>query len=94
MRGVLIAGFDPAARYRLDHQVALRDEPFGALAYHYGSRRLVFLRSRPLVGIVRDLAGHTSAAAAVDAAVPPGRREGHLRALASLVRSGMLVEAP
>ena len=24
-------------------QVALRDESFGALAYHYGTRRLLFL---------------------------------------------------
>ncbi|MCY7299756.1 MAG: mycofactocin biosynthesis chaperone MftB, partial [Ilumatobacteraceae bacterium] len=27
----------------LHPQVALRPEPFGALAYHYGNRRLVFL---------------------------------------------------
>jgi hypothetical protein len=32
--------------------VALRDESFGALAYHYGTRRLLFLKSRPLVELV------------------------------------------
>ncbi|MCX6513169.1 MAG: mycofactocin biosynthesis chaperone MftB [Actinobacteria bacterium] len=32
----------------LHPEVALRDESFGALAYHYGNRRLVFLKSRPL----------------------------------------------
>ena len=41
--------FDPARPYRLHPQVALRDERFGALAYHYGNRRLIFLRSRELV---------------------------------------------
>jgi len=28
----------------LHPQVALRPEPFGALAYHYGNRKLVFLK--------------------------------------------------
>ncbi|MGZ4705982.1 MAG: mycofactocin biosynthesis chaperone MftB, partial [Acidimicrobiales bacterium] len=32
--------FDPTKPYRLDPRVALRPEPFGALAYHYGNRRL------------------------------------------------------
>ena len=48
------APFDPApstrsARYRLDPRVALRPEPFGALAYHYGNRRLTLLRAPELV---------------------------------------------
>ena len=41
--------------WRLDPQVAVRDEPFGALAYHYGNRRLVFLKSRTLVELVSTL---------------------------------------
>jgi len=40
---------------RLDERVALRPEPFGALAYHYGNRRLVFLRSEDMVRVVRSL---------------------------------------
>ena len=91
MRGVLIADFDPAAPYRLDPRVALRDEPFGALAYHYGSRRLSFLRSPELVEVLRCLERHTSAAAAVDSVVAVPDRERHLRALAALVRSEMVV---
>jgi mycofactocin biosynthesis protein MftB len=31
-------------RLMLHPQVALRPEPFGALAYHYGNRKLVFLK--------------------------------------------------
>ena len=33
----------------LDPQVALRPEPFGALAYHYGNRRLMFLKHPDMV---------------------------------------------
>ncbi len=32
------------APLELHPQVALRPEPFGALAYHYGNRRLIFLK--------------------------------------------------
>jgi putative mycofactocin binding protein MftB len=34
--------------------VALRPEPFGALAYHFGNRRLVFLRRPELVARKRN----------------------------------------
>ena len=30
--------------WRLDDAVSLRPEPFGALAYHFGTRRLSFLK--------------------------------------------------
>ncbi len=93
MRGVLITVFDPAAAYRLDPRVTLRDEPFGALAYHYGNRRLSFVRSTALVEVLRCLERHPSAAAAVDSLVPAAERGRHLRALAALAGSGMLVPA-
>jgi putative mycofactocin binding protein MftB len=44
----------------LHPQVALRPEPFGALAYHYGNRRLVFLRHPDIVRVVSNLSQHTS----------------------------------
>ena len=44
----------------LHPQVALRPEPFGALAYHYGNRRLVFLRHPDIVRVVSSLAEHSS----------------------------------
>ena len=42
-------------RLILDPQVALRPEPFGALAYHYGTRRLIFLKHPDVVRVVRAL---------------------------------------
>ena len=82
--------FDPTRAWRLDPQVALRDEEFGALAYHYGTRRLVFLKSRALVEIVRGLAEHDSAAAAIGAAVPSGERASYEAALARLAGSEII----
>jgi putative mycofactocin binding protein MftB len=82
-----VAGFDTAARYQLDPDVALRPEPFGALAYHYGSRRLTFLRSRLLADLVRELDQHESVEAALEAVVPQSGRASYRKALASLADS-------
>ena len=81
--------FDSARPWRLHPQVALRPEPFGALAYHYGNRRLVFLRAPELVELVRSLEGHPTADAALEA-VPEGRRAAFRRALDSLSGSQMI----
>lgn len=75
----------------LHPQVALRPEPFGALAYHYGTRRLVFLKHPDVVGVVRALAEHESVAATLDACgIAPERRPAFERALVSLLDSGIL----
>ena len=75
----------------LHPQVALRPEPFGALAYHYGNRRLVFLKHPDVVRVVRSLDEHESVGAALDAAgIAPARRPSFERAIGSLVESGML----
>lgn len=42
---------------QLSPDVALRPEPFGALAYHFGNRRLTFLKRPELVSLVRELDG-------------------------------------
>ncbi len=76
--------------WRLNTQVALRDESFGALAYHYGNRRLVFLKSRALVDLVSSLHEYPSAAEAIDALVPEGQRASYRRALARLADSGVI----
>ena len=77
----------------LHPQVALRPEPFGALAYHYGNRRLVFLKHPDVVRVVGALGAHASVDAALDAcAIDPARRPTFHRALASLVASEMLLE--
>lgn len=86
-----MSDFDSSRPYCLERQVALRPEPFGALAYHYGSRRLTFLRSRLLADLVRDLENHDSVEAALEAVVPPTSRSSYRRALASLATSRFIV---
>lgn len=71
--------------------VALRAEPFGALAYHYGNRRLTFLRSPELVELVEHLGEHESATEALDARSIAGDRRARLeRALSSLCASEVI----
>jgi putative mycofactocin binding protein MftB len=75
----------------LDQRVALRSEPFGALAYHYGTRRLVFLKHPDLVRVVRVLGDHDSVGDAIAACgIEPHRHRSFARAIASLVESEML----
>jgi mycofactocin biosynthesis protein MftB len=82
--------FDPTRTWRLHPQVALRDESFGALAYHYGTRRLLFLKSRPLVELVSSLDRFDSAAAAIEALVPQNEQAQYTRALARLAKSEII----
>ena len=84
------AAFAVERAWRLNPNVALRDESFGALAYHYGNRRLVFLKSRTLVELVSSLHEYPSAADALDALVPAGQRAVYERALARLAASGVI----
>ena len=77
--------------YRLNPAVAVRPEPFGALVYHFGNRRLSFLKTRQLVTVVRLLASHDSAADALDAAgVPASQWPRYLAALAALADSEVI----
>jgi putative mycofactocin binding protein MftB len=81
-------------RLALDPRVALRDEPFGALAYHYGTRRLVFLRHPDVVTVVRSLDGTATLAAALAAAgVAEHRGSAFERAAAELQTSGLIHDA-
>ena len=83
-------GFDLDRAWRVSDGVALRPEPFGALAYHFGNRRLSFLKAPELVDLVRGLGSHHCVSDAL-AAVPDGRRDAYLRALASLAAADMIV---
>jgi len=76
--------------WQLNPQVALRDESFGALAYHYGNRRLVFLKSRLLVELVSSLCDYPSATEAIAAVVPEGQHDSYRRALARLAASEVI----
>ena len=88
----LAVPFDADRAYRLHEQVALRPEPFGALAYHYGNRRLNFLRAKELVALVESLDAHESVRAAFSAAeIDPRRWPSFEKALASLAASDFLV---
>ena len=84
------SAFASEKAWQLNPQVALRDETFGALAYHYGNRRLVFLKSRTLVELVSSLRDYPSAAEAVDALVPEAQRAAYRRALARLADSEVI----
>ena len=78
-------GLRPRAPLRAPSSGRAASEPFGALAYHYGNRRLTFLRSESLVELVRGLDRHPSAAAALDAlGVPDQDRTRLWRALEQL----------
>jgi putative mycofactocin binding protein MftB len=73
--------------------VAVRPEPFGALLYHFGTRRLSFLKDRALTEIVRSLAVHPDARSAITAAGVPGAPPAPiLSALSTLAGTGMIVE--
>jgi mycofactocin biosynthesis protein MftB len=82
--------FDESRHWRLSDHVSLRDESFGALAYHHDSRRLVFLKSRDLVELVRRLDDFDSARSAVDELVAEGERDRYVAALAHLSSSGLI----
>jgi mycofactocin biosynthesis protein MftB len=83
--------FDLERAWALDPQVALRPEPFGALAYHFGTRRLSFLKSRTLLAVVESLASQPSARAACEeAGVSQAELPQYTRALAKLAETGMI----
>jgi putative mycofactocin binding protein MftB len=83
--------FDPALPWQKARSVALRPEPFGALVYHFGNRKLSFLKSKTLVAVVEALAEQPSASATLTAcAVPEAQRAAYVKALADLARSQMI----
>lgn len=80
-----------ASAWALSPLVALRPEPFGALAYHFGNRRLTFLKRPQLVEVVRGLAEHRDVESALAAAgVAPGQYDAYLVALAGLAQADMI----
>lgn len=79
-------GWDAARAWRLHPSVGLRGETFGALAYHFGTRRLTFLKDVLLADVVRSLADHRDGSSALAAAgVGQDRRDRYDAALHSLV---------
>lgn len=75
-------------------QVSIRPEPFGALLYHFGTRRLSFLKSRQLLAVVEGVDAATDVREALAAAgVAESDIPSYLSALRTLQDSQMLVEA-
>ncbi|WP_220084560.1 mycofactocin biosynthesis chaperone MftB [Mycolicibacterium vulneris] len=86
------APFDPDRGWRLHPQVAVRPEPFGALLYHFGTRKLSFLKNRTILTVVQSLADHPDIRSACRAAgVDDAAQAPYLHALGVLVESNMLV---
>ena len=77
----------------LNPRVSIRPESFGALLYHFGTRRLSFLKDRQLLDVVQRLGDHDTAR---DACTAAGLTEQQLptyaRALSTLVATDMLQE--
>ncbi len=85
------AGFDLDRPWRLHPQVSVRPERFGALLYHFGTRRLSFLKSPALLTVVRSLGEVPSAREACRlAGVTEAELPGYATALATLAGSAMI----
>ena len=83
--------FDPARPHRLSSSVSVRPESFGALVYDFHTRRLSFLKTKPLVHVVAALEHHDDVHGALDdAGVTGSERPRYLRALAGLAQAGTI----
>jgi putative mycofactocin binding protein MftB len=90
----LLASADLLDRaWAVHEQVSVRPECFGALLYHFGTRRLSFLKDPMLLTVVRSLAEHdTARAACTSAGVGAAELPRYRAALATLARSQMIRE--
>ena len=85
--------FDLDAPWQLHDQVSIRPERFGALLYHFGTRRLSFLKSPMLLATVRGLDTEASARdACLNAGVSEAELPSYRSALATLAASQMIRE--
>ena len=85
------AGFDLDRPWQLHPQVSVRPERFGALLYHFGTRRLSFLKSPALLTVVSSLAEAPSAREACRlAGVSDAELPAYAAALATLAGSQMI----
>ncbi len=81
--------------WMLSPSVALRPEPFGALAYHFGNRKLTFLKRPELVETVRALAGQATVRDALRVAgVAEERHDTFVTALRQLAATDMIRPRP
>jgi len=65
--------------------VAFRPEPFGALAYHFGNRKLTFLKRPEMVRLVQHLAETDTVRSALqDIGIPAESHNAYVGALRGL----------
>jgi putative mycofactocin binding protein MftB len=89
MHGVEHGILDQA--WELSPSVALRPEPFGALTYHFGNRRLTFLKRRELVAVVQALRDSPDVRAALAKANVPTAQWGvYAKALRCLAETDVI----
>jgi putative mycofactocin binding protein MftB len=89
------AAFDLDTAWMLHPSVSVRPEPFGALLYHFGNRRLSFLKTRQLLDVVNGLAAAPDArTACLEAGVAPSQLPVLARALASLAAGETICPRP
>lgn len=75
----------------LSPAVALRPEPFGAMAYHFGNRKLTFLKKPELVRVIRSLKDSATVRdALVQSRVPEAQWPAYVGALLSLAATDMI----
>jgi len=85
--GVLDRAWDVSPR------VSVRPESFGALLYHFGTRRLSFLKDRRLLDVVQRLpASATARDACRSAGLEPAELPAYEKALAQLADTDMITE--
>ena len=85
--------FDLDAAWGLTAQVSVRPERFGALLYHFGTRKLSFLKSPVLREVLTGLAESPTARVACErAGVPDAELPAYRTALATLAASDMIRE--
>jgi putative mycofactocin binding protein MftB len=92
---VTAAAFDLNTAWMLHPSVSVRPEPFGALLYHFGNRRLSFLKTRQLLDVVQALKDAPDArSACLLAGVAPEQLPVLSRALASLAAGDTICPRP
>jgi putative mycofactocin binding protein MftB len=91
----------PARSFELDRawslhaQVSIRPERFGALLYHFDTRRLSFVKNPRLLAVLQTLAGSDTARDACDTAgVLDAELPIYTAALATLAASSMICRRP
>jgi mycofactocin biosynthesis protein MftB len=83
--------FDLDRPWQLHPQVSVRPERFGALLYHFGTRRLSFLKSPALLTVVKSLGDAPSAReACIRAGLTPAELPAYATALQTLATSKMI----